>query len=55
MNLSPLKRLKSFPKDISNLFSNYFKSYFEDIDVKTEVGKKRLILKSYFNSFNKFR
>jgi len=48
MNLSPLKRLKSLSKDISKLFSDYFQSHFDGIDIKTEVGKKRLMLKNFF-------
>jgi len=55
MNLSPLKRLKSLSKDISKLFSDYFQSHFDGIDIKTEVGKKRLMLKNFFNQFNNFR
>ena len=55
MNLFPLKQLKSIPRKVSKLFSDYLQSHFKDIDIKTRVGQRRLVLKSFFNQFNKFR
>ena len=47
----PLKYLSMFIK----MFEDYFKSHFENTDTKTEIGQKRLILKSWFRWFNKFK
>ena len=55
MSLRPFKRLKSISKSISNIFTEYFNSHFEGIDVKTEVGKKRMVLRSFFQWFKKFK
>lgn len=49
--------MKKIIKYIKKLFSDYNKSHFEDIDLNTKKGVKKLSLKSFFrwaNSTTKF-